>query len=67
MRKRNSYPLRSGESGDRTPVGAEIFRTRHYRPSGPIQPSINLVSGLSRWKSGRGVVLATHPNLAMRL
>ena len=56
-------PLRAGRSGDRIPVGGEIFRTRSDRPCG--LPSL-LYNGYRVFAGvkGRGVVLTTHPRLS---
>jgi hypothetical protein len=59
--------LRAGRSGDRIPLGGEIFRTRPDRPWGP--PSL-LCSGqcvIPGGKAAGGVELTTHPLLAPRL
>ena len=34
---------------------------------GPTQPPIQRVPGLSRWESGRGVMLTIHPHLALKV
>jgi len=54
--------LRAGRSGDRIPVGSEIFRTRPDRPWSPP----NLLYGTGSFpgvKSGRGVTLTPNPLL----
>jgi len=40
--------VRTGRSGDRIPVGVEIFHTRPDRHSTPIHPPVQWVPGLSR-------------------
>jgi hypothetical protein len=44
---RYSDSLLAGPSGNRTPVGGEIFRTRSIPALGPTQPPVQWVSGLS--------------------
>ena len=73
--KRSPYrdSLGAGRSGHPIPVGGDIFRTRPDRPwahpasytrgTGPWGYN-GRVPGLSREKSGRGVVLTTHPHLS---
>ena len=47
---RFSDSLRSGRSGDRIPVGSDIFRTRENRPWGP--PSL-LYNGYRVFPGGK--------------
>ena len=67
LRSRYSDSLRAGRSGDRIPVGDEIFRTRPDRPWGPTQPPIQWYRvSFSRVKRPRRGV--DHPpHLASRL
>ena len=60
---RYSDSLRAGWSGDRIPVGGEIFRTLLDRPWGPPSLLYNGYRIFPGGKSGRGVVLTTHPHL----
>ena len=61
-----SESLRAGRSGDRIPVGGEIFRTRPFRSGGPtILPYKGIGSFPGVKRPGRGVDHT--PHLAPRL
>jgi len=62
-----SNSLRDGRSGDRIPVGGEIFRTRPDLAWGPPSLLYNGYRVISGGQSGRGVELTTHSHLAPRL
>ena len=55
--------LRAGRSGDRIPVGGEIFRTCPDWPWGPPSLLYNGYRVFPGIKSGRGVTLTPHPLL----
>ena len=56
----------AGRSGDRIPVGGEIFRTCPGRPLGPPSLLHNGYVSFAGVKCGRGVLLTTHHLLAPR-
>jgi hypothetical protein len=56
----------AGRSGDRIPVGGEIFRTSPDRPWGPPSLLYNGYRVFLRVESGRGVTLTHHPLLVPR-
>jgi len=59
--------LRAGRSGDRIPVGGEIFLTCPDRPWGPPSPLYNGYRvSFPGVKSGRGVTVTPHPLLVPR-
>ena len=55
--------LRAGRSGDRIPVGGQIFRTCPDRPWGPLSLVYNEYRVFPGVKSGCGVTLTPHPLL----
>ena len=55
--------LRAGRSGDRIPVGGEIFRTCPNRPWSPAASCTMGTGFFQRVKSGRRVTLTPHPLL----
>ena len=57
--------LRTGRSGDRIPVGGEIFRTCPDRPWGPSSLLYNGYRVFPWGKNGRGVTLTPHPLLVL--
>jgi len=56
-----SDSLRAGRSGDRNPVGGEIFRNYPDRLWGPPSLLYNGYRFFPGGKGGRGVTLTTHP------
>jgi hypothetical protein len=66
-RSRYTESLRAGRFGDRIKVGRDFLQ--------PSRPALRLTQPPTQWmpglflgrKSGRGVALTTHPNLASRL
>ena len=64
-RRRYSDWLRAGQSGDRIPVGGEIFCTCPDLPWGPPSLLYNWYRVFTRVKSGRGVTLTPHPLLVL--
>ena len=63
---RYSDSLRARLSGDRIPVGLEIFRKPPDRSWGPPSLLYNGYSVFLRGESGRGMVLIPHPYLQCR-
>ena len=62
-RRRYSESLRAGRSGDRIPVGGDIFRTCPDRPWGPPNLLYNGYRVFPGGKERPGVTLTPHPFL----